>query len=64
MEKVTIGGKILKVQSKRAAIDTGTSLIAVSTKECEAINTAIGAKKSWNGQYTLDCKISGTFTNL
>ncbi len=45
----------MKVASKKAAIDTGTSLIAVSTAEAEAINKAIGAKKSWNGQYTIDC---------
>ncbi|KAJ7023558.1 aspartic peptidase domain-containing protein [Mycena alexandri] len=38
-----------------AAIDTGTSLIALPTDIAEMINTMIGAKRSWNGQYTVDC---------
>lgn len=33
----------------------GTSLIAMPTDIAEMINTQIGAKKSWNGQYTVDC---------
>ncbi|KAI9615590.1 hypothetical protein H4Q26_011532 [Puccinia striiformis f. sp. tritici PST-130] len=38
-----------------AAIDTGTSLIALPTDTAEIINAEIGAKKSWSGQYTVDC---------
>ena len=34
----------------------GTSLIALPTDIAEMLNTQIGAKKSWNGQYTVDCK--------
>ena len=34
---------------------TGTSLIALPTDMAEMLNTQIGAKKSWNGQYTVDC---------
>lgn len=33
----------------------GTSLIVVPTDIAEMLNTQIGAKKSWNGQYQLDC---------
>jgi len=33
----------------------GTSLIALPTDVAEMINAQIGAKKSWNGQYTIDC---------
>ena len=33
----------------------GTSLIALPTDIAEMLNTQIGAKKSWNGQYTVDC---------
>jgi hypothetical protein len=33
----------------------GTSLIALPTDIAEMLNTEIGAKKSWNGQYTVDC---------
>lgn len=34
---------------------SGTSLIALPTDMAEMLNTQIGAKKSWNGQYTVDC---------
>ena len=34
---------------------TGTSLIVLPTTIAEMLNTQIGAKKSWNGQYQLDC---------
>ena len=33
----------------------GTSLIALPTDIAEMVNTQIGAKKAWNGQYTVDC---------
>jgi saccharopepsin len=54
-DKVVIGTKNFKTSAKGMAIDTGTSLIAVPVAESDAINKAIGAKKSWNGQYTVDC---------
>ena len=38
-----------------SAIDTGTSLFAMPTEVAEFINGKIGAKKTWSGQYTLDC---------
>lgn len=42
--------------SGRAAIDTGTSLIAGPTKEATKINAIIGAKKGWQGIYTVPCE--------
>lgn len=33
----------------------GTSLIALPSDLAEMLNAQIGAKKSWNGQYTVDC---------
>ena len=30
-------------------------MIALPTDVAEMLNTQIGAKKSWNGQYTVDC---------
>jgi hypothetical protein len=37
------------------SLAAGTSLIAVPTDIAEMLNTMIGAKRSWNGQYTVDC---------
>jgi saccharopepsin len=38
----------------------GTSLIALPTDVAEMLNAQIGATKSWNGQYQVDCaKVPG-----
>lgn len=55
LESVTFGDETLELENTGAAIDTGTSLIALPTDIAEIINKEIGAKKSWNGQYTVDC---------
>jgi len=55
LEKVSFGDETLELENTGAAIDTGTSLIALPTDMAEMLNTQIGAKKSWNGQYQVDC---------
>ncbi|RDB22736.1 Vacuolar aspartic protease [Hypsizygus marmoreus] len=60
LEKVSFGDDDLELENTGAAIDTGTSLIALPTDMAEMLNTQIGAKKSWNGQYQVDCsKVPG-----
>jgi saccharopepsin len=55
LEKVSFGDDELVLENTGAAIDTGTSLIALPTDMAEMLNAQIGAKKSWNGQYQVDC---------
>jgi saccharopepsin len=55
LEKVSFGEEVLELEDTGAAIDTGTSLIVLPTDIAEMLNTQIGAKKSWNGQYQVDC---------
>ncbi|KAF9247080.1 Asp-domain-containing protein [Melanogaster broomeanus] len=55
LEQVSFGDDVLELENTGAAIDTGTSLIALPTDVAEMLNTQIGAKRSWNGQYTVDC---------
>ncbi|KAJ7095425.1 aspartic peptidase A1 [Mycena belliarum] len=55
LEKVSFGDDELELENTGAAIDTGTSLIALPTDIAEMLNSQIGATKSWNGQYTVDC---------
>ncbi|KAG8987192.1 Vacuolar protease A [Tulasnella sp. JGI-2019a] len=56
LEKVKFGDEELDLENTGAAIDTGTSLIALPTDIAEMLNAQIGATKSWNGQYTVPCK--------
>ncbi|KIK68098.1 hypothetical protein GYMLUDRAFT_1015549 [Collybiopsis luxurians FD-317 M1] len=55
LEKIQFGDEELELVKTGAAIDTGTSLIALPTEIAELMNSQIGAKKSWTGQYTVDC---------
>ncbi|PFH52760.1 hypothetical protein AMATHDRAFT_1807 [Amanita thiersii Skay4041] len=55
LEKIAFGDEELELENTGAAIDTGTSLIALPSDMAEMLNTQIGAKKSWTGQYQVDC---------
>ena len=55
LDSFSFGKETLDLEDTGAAIDTGTSLIAVPSDVAELLNKEIGAKKSWNGQYTVDC---------
>ena len=54
-DSITFGKDTSKLDNTGAIIDTGTSLIALPSDLAELLNGAIGATKSWNGQYTVDC---------
>ena len=54
LEQLSLGKTVLAT-SGRAAIDTGTSLIAVPSEVADSINAAIGAQKSFKGMYVVDC---------
>jgi len=64
LEKISFGDEVLELEATGAAIDTGTSLIALPTDMAEMLNTQIGAKKSWNGQYTVDCSKVASLPDL
>ncbi|GAA5841282.1 hypothetical protein JCM3766R1_005013 [Sporobolomyces carnicolor] len=64
LEKVKFGDETLELENTGAAIDTGTSLIALPTDLAEIINRDIGAKKSWNGQYTVECSTIPSLPSL
>ncbi|WOO78964.1 Vacuolar protease A [Vanrija pseudolonga] len=55
LEGIVFGDDELELENTGAAIDTGTSLIVLPTDLAEMLNKEIGAEKSWNGQYTIDC---------
>jgi saccharopepsin len=47
-----------------AVIDTGTSLITLPSDFAELLNKEIGAKKGYNGQYSIDCKARDSLPNM
>ncbi|KAF2724188.1 putative vacuolar protease A [Polychaeton citri CBS 116435] len=55
LDAITFGDQSAELDSTGAILDTGTSLIALPSTLAELLNKEIGAKKSYNGQYTVEC---------
>jgi saccharopepsin len=55
LDAITFGDQTAEIDSTGAILDTGTSLIALPSTLAELLNKEIGAKKSFNGQYTVEC---------
>ncbi|KAK4907794.1 aspartic proteinase precursor [Elasticomyces elasticus] len=56
LDSITFGKETADMEGTGAILDTGTSLIAMPTDYAELLNKQIGAKKGFNGQYTVDCQ--------
>ena len=54
-DAIGYGEDIADLEGHGVILDTGTSLIALPSQLAEMLNAQIGAKKSWNGQFTIDC---------
>jgi len=55
LDAISFGGETAEMQMG-AILDTGTSLIALPSTLAELLNKEIGAKKSFTGQYTVECE--------
>jgi len=64
LEDVTMNGEKIGVTTRRAAIDTGTSLFAIPVNEADIINKRIGAVKQNSGQYMVDCSTLSSLPNI
>jgi len=57
LDSISLGKDTIELDNGGAAIDTGTSLIALPTEMAELINKELGAKKGYGGQYSVDCEL-------
>lgn len=64
LNSIALGDESAELDNTGAAIDTGTSLIILPSGLAEMINSMIGAKKSWNGQYTIECDTRDSLPDL
>lgn len=55
LDAISFGDAKADLDNTGVILDTGTSLIAVPSTLAELLNKEIGAKKGWNGQYSVDC---------
>jgi len=56
LDAITFGDATAELDNTGVILDTGTSLIALPTTLAELLNKEMGAKKSYNGQYTVECE--------
>lgn len=61
---ITLGDQTAELEKTGAAIDTGTSLIALPSGLAEVLNSEIGATKGWSGQYTVECDTVDSLPDL
>ncbi|RYP32628.1 hypothetical protein DL767_005133 [Monosporascus sp. MG133] len=54
-DSISFGNETAELDNTGIILDTGTSLIALPSDLAELLNKEIGAKKSYNGQYTIEC---------
>ncbi|KAL5401796.1 Vacuolar protease A [Paraphaeosphaeria minitans] len=55
LDAITFGDETAEMDNTGVILDTGTSLIALPSTIAELLNKEIGAKKGFNGQYTVEC---------
>ncbi|MCJ1249419.1 Vacuolar protease A [Trapelia coarctata] len=56
LDAITFGDATADLDNTGVILDTGTSLIALPSTLAELLNKEMGAKKSFSGQYTVDCE--------
>lgn len=63
-DAITFGKDRAELDNTGIILDTGTSLIALPSTLAELLNKEMGAKKSWNGQYTVECEKRDSLPDL
>jgi saccharopepsin len=64
LDAITFGDATAEIDNTGVILDTGTSLIALPSTLAELLNKEIGAKKSFNGQYTIECNKRDSLPDL
>jgi len=64
LDSITFGKDTAELDNTGAILDTGTSLIALPSTLAELLNKEMGAKKSYNGQYTIECNKRDSLPDL
>ena len=64
LDAITFGKETAEMDNTGVILDTGTSLIALPSTIAELLNKEIGAKKSYNGQYTVECNKRDSLPDL
>ncbi|KAI0007910.1 Asp-domain-containing protein [Xylariaceae sp. FL0662B] len=63
-DSISFGDETAELENTGVILDTGTSLIALPSDLAELLNKEIGAKKSFNGQYTVECSVRDSLPDI
>jgi len=55
LDSISFGDATAQLDNTGVILDTGTSLIVLPSTLAELLNKEMGAKKGYNGQYTVEC---------
>jgi len=64
LDAITFGDATAELANTGVILDTGTSLIALPSTLAELLNKEMGAKKGYNGQYTVECDKRATLPDM
>lgn len=63
-ESIAFGDEVAELDNTGVILDTGTSLNVIPSSLAELLNSEMGAKKGYNGQYTIDCAKRSTLPDV
>ncbi|TGJ81865.1 hypothetical protein E0Z10_g6883 [Xylaria hypoxylon] len=64
LDSISFGDESAELENTGVILDTGTSLIALPTDLAELLNKEMGAKKGYNGQYSIDCSARDSLPDI
>lgn len=64
LDSISFGDETAELENTGVILDTGTSLIALPTDLAELLNKEMGAKKGFNGQYSVDCSARDSLPDI
>jgi saccharopepsin len=64
LDAISFGDQTAEIDDTGVILDTGTSLIGLPSTFAELLNKEIGAKKGFNGQYSVDCSKRDSLPDL
>ncbi|KAI0202827.1 aspartic peptidase domain-containing protein [Astrocystis sublimbata] len=64
LDSIKFGKESADLENTGVILDTGTSLIALPTDLAELLNKEMGAKKGFNGQYSVECSARDSLPDI
>ena len=64
LDSIAFGDEVAELENTGVILDTGTSLNVIPTSLAELLNKEMGAKKGFNGQYTIECEKKSSLPDI